>query len=199
MVRRDTRREEILAMTLEQIGHRGIAATRVQDVAGALGISTALVHYHFSSKDELMAAAFELFAQRDRTGMERLATAPGSPAKRMQRFLREMGPTGAASNWRLWIDTWSASLADPKIRTSLRELDAVWVSTLERLIVEGNEAGEFGCPDPRDSAQRLVAAMDGMAVAYIVMGRTTRTALRQSIAQLAAFELRVPVESLTAA
>ncbi|GAB3622155.1 hypothetical protein GCM10027418_02370 [Mariniluteicoccus endophyticus] len=39
--------------------------------------------------------------------------------------------------------------------------------------------------------------MDVMAVAPIVMGRMTLVALRQSIARLAAFEPRVPVESPT--
>ncbi|NEE39767.1 TetR family transcriptional regulator, partial [Streptomyces sp. SID7982] len=39
------RREEILDATVEQIKQRGIATTRVTDVASALGVSSGLIYY----------------------------------------------------------------------------------------------------------------------------------------------------------
>ena len=53
------RKEEILRTAVEEIARRGFASTRVADVAAVLGISPALVFYHFASKDRLLAAAFE--------------------------------------------------------------------------------------------------------------------------------------------
>lgn len=52
------RREELLRAAVEQIEARGVAAVRIADVASALGVSNALVLYHFSSKEQLVAAAF---------------------------------------------------------------------------------------------------------------------------------------------
>jgi AcrR family transcriptional regulator len=49
------RRAEILDAAVGVVLERGFAGTRVIDVADALDISTGLVHYHFDSKDELLA------------------------------------------------------------------------------------------------------------------------------------------------
>lgn len=44
------RREELLGAAIEQISARGVAALRIADVAAALGVSNALVLYHFSDR-----------------------------------------------------------------------------------------------------------------------------------------------------
>ncbi|GAB3699685.1 TetR/AcrR family transcriptional regulator [Mariniluteicoccus flavus] len=194
--RKDTRRDDILSMTLEQIAERGMAATRVQDVAKALGISTALVHYHFDSKEALMVAAFEHYANNDLASIERLTSRSGPIAARVGRFLRECGPTGATGSWRLWIDAWSVALREPRIRRTLRDLDAAWVSALAALISEGVDEGVFTCADPAGAARRLISSLDGLSVASVVYGRTTKTALRQSIAALAANELDIDAADL---
>ncbi len=60
----ELRREEILDATLEQIDRLGLAATRVSDVAQSLDVSTALVFYHFGTKDDLLAGAFATLPRR---------------------------------------------------------------------------------------------------------------------------------------
>ena len=55
----EERRAEILETTCQVVVERGFAATRVADVANKLGISTGLIHYHFDSKDQLIAEAFQ--------------------------------------------------------------------------------------------------------------------------------------------
>ena len=52
----EKRRIQILEATCTVMRKQGIAATRGGDVAKCLGISTGLVHYHFDTKDELLAA-----------------------------------------------------------------------------------------------------------------------------------------------
>uniref|UniRef100_UPI00117ECAA0 helix-turn-helix domain-containing protein n=1 Tax=Streptomyces glaucescens TaxID=1907 RepID=UPI00117ECAA0 len=51
----EERRQELLRATVEQIEARGVAAVRISDVASALGVSNALVLYHFSTKEKLVA------------------------------------------------------------------------------------------------------------------------------------------------
>ncbi|MFC9491669.1 TetR family transcriptional regulator, partial [Streptomyces hydrogenans] len=57
------RREELLRAAVEQIEARGATAVRIADVAAALGVSNALVLYHFSTKEPLVAAAFQHAAE----------------------------------------------------------------------------------------------------------------------------------------
>ena len=54
----EERRTEILDVTCQVVIERGFAATRIADIAQKLGVSTGLIHYHFDSKEQLLAEAF---------------------------------------------------------------------------------------------------------------------------------------------
>ena len=64
------RRAEILEITCEVVIERGFAATRIADVAKRLGVSSSLTHYHFDSKEQLLAEAFAHYARKDVAEME---------------------------------------------------------------------------------------------------------------------------------
>lgn len=66
------RREELLGAAVEQIEEHGVAAVRIADVASALGVSNALVLYHFSTKEKLVAAAFAYAADGDLAHLRKL-------------------------------------------------------------------------------------------------------------------------------
>ena len=59
------RREEMLSATVRQIQQQGIPALRIADVAAELGVSPALVIYHFQTKENLVAEAFRHAAEHD--------------------------------------------------------------------------------------------------------------------------------------
>ena len=161
----DDRREEILRATVAQIAERGVAAIRVADVATALGVSTALVFYHFRSKDRLVAGAFGYAARRDLDRLAEVAASGGTARQRLVRALRLYHPSGsAAPGWRLWIDGWSAALREPELRRVCRRLDLRWRDTIAGLIAEGVAAGEFSCADPEAAAWRITALIDGLSV-----------------------------------
>jgi AcrR family transcriptional regulator len=190
----DDRREEILRATVAQIAERGVAAIRVADVATALGVSTALVFYHFRSKDRLVAEAFAYAARRDLDRLAQVAGSGGSARQRLVRALRLYHPSGsAAPGWRLWIDGWSAALREPELRRVCRRLDLRWRDTIAGLIAEGVTAGEFDCPDPEAAAWRITALIDGLSVQTTVhRGVLTRRRAEAWAYDQAARELGVP-------
>ena len=53
--RAEVRREELLQAAAAVVARQGFANTRVADVAAELGVSTALVFYHFDSKERLLS------------------------------------------------------------------------------------------------------------------------------------------------
>ncbi|MFD5544516.1 TetR/AcrR family transcriptional regulator [Streptomyces sp. NPDC127079] len=158
------RREELLRAAVEQIEARGVAAVRIADVASALGVSNALVLYHFSTKEKLVAAAFTHAAEGDLAHLRQLLGRRTSALRRLRAAVRWYAPTGQAKGWRLWIEGWAAALREPALRDVTRSLDQEWKAALAEVIAEGVAAGEFRCPDPMASALRLTALLDGLAV-----------------------------------
>lgn len=158
------RREELLKATVEQIEIRGASSVRIADVASALGVSNALVLYHFSTKEKLVAAAFAYAAEADLAQLRKLLARRTSAVRRLRAAVRWYAPTGQAKGWRLWIEGWAASLREPALREVAGDLDRRWKAELAEVIAEGAAAGEFRCADPESAAWRLTALLDGLAV-----------------------------------
>ncbi|MFF3095605.1 TetR/AcrR family transcriptional regulator [Streptomyces cyaneofuscatus] len=161
------RREEMLRATVEQIEIRGASSVRIADVASALGVSNALVLYHFSTKEKLVAAAFGYAAEADLAQLRKLLARRTSAVRRLRAAVRWYAPTGQAKGWRLWIEGWAVSLREPALREVAGDLDRRWKAELAEVIAEGAAAGEFRCEDPESAAWRLTALLDGLAVQMI--------------------------------
>ncbi|MFF0089462.1 TetR/AcrR family transcriptional regulator [Streptomyces canus] len=158
------RREELLRAAIEQIEARGVAAVRIADVASALGVSNALVLYHFATKEKLVAAAFTYAAEDDLAHLRKLLGRRTSALRRLRAAVRWYAPTGQAKGWRLWIEGWAVALREPALQEVTRDLDRRWKAALAEVIAEGVAADEFRCPDPQATALRLTALLDGLAV-----------------------------------
>ncbi|WP_406102991.1 TetR family transcriptional regulator [Streptomyces sp. NBC_01003] len=193
------RREELLRAAIEQIEARGVAAVRIADVAAALGVSNALVLYHFSTKEKLVAAAFAHAAEGDLAHLRKLLGKRTTALRRLRSAVRWYAPTGQAKGWRLWIEGWSAALREPALREVTRDLDKQWKAALTEVVAEGVAAGEFRCPDPAGSALRLTALLDGLAVQMTAYtGTVSRTRMQEWVDDALARELGLERAHLTA-
>lgn len=185
----DVRREEILSATLALLDRSGLAAVRVADVANALGVSSALVFYHFRTKDALVAAAFAHAVDRDLLRLDRAVAKGVDPTDRLRRVLRLYGPTGGAVGWRLWIDAWALAQREPTMRRVLRRMDQRWCAVLREVVADGVAQGRFTCPDPGATVTRISALLDGLSVATLVYRSVSRDQLRSWVAGAVGAEL----------
>ncbi|MEU4145808.1 TetR family transcriptional regulator C-terminal domain-containing protein [Streptomyces parvulus] len=187
------RREEMLRAAVEQISARGVDALRIADVAAALGVSNALVLYHFTTKEKLVAAAFARAAEDDLAHLRRLLGRRAPALRRLRAAVRWYAPTGQAKGWRLWIEGWAAALREPALREVTAELDRRWKAAITEVIAEGVAAGEFPCPDPEAAALRLTAFLDGLAVQLTsYAGTVSRARAREWTDEALTRELGLP-------
>ncbi|MEU0693987.1 TetR family transcriptional regulator C-terminal domain-containing protein [Streptomyces niveus] len=195
----EERREDLLRAAIEQIQTRGVAAVRISDVAAVLGVSNALVLYHFSTKEKLLAAAFRHAAEEDLAQLRELLGRRAGALSRLHAATRWYAPTGEAKGWRLWIEGWAAAPREPALHEVASELDQQWKTALAAVINEGVDAGEFRCADPVATAWRLTALLDGLAVQMTSYARPlTRTTLLEWSDEALARELGVDRAVLTA-
>jgi AcrR family transcriptional regulator len=196
--RAELRREEILRAASEVIADKGFARTRAADVAAALGVSTALVFYHFESKERLLSEAFAYAAQCDLDRLEKALAGSGTSLDRLRAVVRLYAPAGSAPGWTLDIDAWAESLRTPEIREALRDLGLRWRAALEQVLRDGRASAEFTCADPAASAVRIAAMLDGLAVATQVRRSAGRATAARWAADFVAAEVGVDAERLLA-
>jgi len=162
----DRRRAEILEAVLAVIIDIGYTDMRVADVAEVAGVSTGLVHYHFSSKRELILAAVRAASDDDCERVDRIADREAPALDRIEEILCGSLPASASdASWLLWIETWGETRRSPELGAVMGELDQHESDVLGRLIDAGRSSGEFDCPDPDRTVARLTALRDGLAIA----------------------------------
>ena len=195
----EERRTEILDVTCQVVIERGFAATRIADIAQKLGVSTGLIHYHFDSKEQLLAEAFKHAARQEMVSLEEdLATAPNAVAQ-LDRVLQNYTPGQDDYDWLMWIDSWGEALRNPAMRAISQELDIESTGVIERVLRNGVATGEFTCADPAASAWRLAALLDGLGIQLTVHdGVITREQLVAHVRFASICELGLPSDAFTA-
>jgi AcrR family transcriptional regulator len=163
----DQRRSEILDAVVQVIIEVGYTEVTVADVARRAGVSTSLVHYHFSSKSELISAALRIASDEDKQLREAVAAEPGTAVGRLDRMLCGTLPVDEHDgSWLLWIETWGETRRSTAIRDVMSDLNDHEREVILRLIADGERDGEFACADPDGAAARLTALRDGLAIEH---------------------------------
>ncbi|MBS1843061.1 MAG: TetR family transcriptional regulator C-terminal domain-containing protein [Actinobacteria bacterium] len=155
------RRPQILAAAAEVIAERGVAGTRIADVAERCGVSPPTLLYWFDSKEQLLAEA--LIADDDRF-YEELEQRLGGAATAAGRMVALIDTaTESADDFALWMELWTWALRDAGLRAARERFDARWRAAIEAIVADGVAAGEFDNTDPPRTALAIAALIDGLS------------------------------------
>ena len=194
------RHQEILDAAARVITERGLAETRISDVADAAGVSPGLILYYFDSKDRLLAEALtyandDFFVRMSRE-IRRLPTA----REQLRRVIDLSVPGylpeyGKLDEWALWIEVWVRALRDPETAKDREVLDQRWRAQISDIIRIGQASGEFVAGDADAFALPIAALIDGLAI-QVIMNDSTVTAQRmhRSCMEVAAHVLGFALE-----
>src|SRR3954464_7798532 len=162
-------RDALLDATRRVISRSGFGGTTVGEITREAGASLGLLHYHFESKDEVVAEAFAQAAREDLAELRAISLRHEDPADRLAAFL-DQSEWQDQDSWRLWVDAWGESVHTPLVRDTLGRFDVGWRAVLAELIADGVRRGRWECADPQDTAARLVAVLDGIGLHTTVHG-----------------------------
>ena len=180
------RRPQILATATDLVREKGLWSVRISDVAKRAGISPTSVVYYFGTKDELFADAIsradDMFYEPVLEELARLDTACERLAWLIVR--------SSTSDWMLWIDLWVYARHHPDTAVAQRRFHRRWRQTIEDVVRQGIDAGEWTVEDPPGVSQRLSALTDGLAV-HMVLGDPDHTPERYVSMSLTAAALEL--------
>jgi AcrR family transcriptional regulator len=165
-------RERILAAAVRQIAKEGIDGVRIARIATEARVSPALVHYHFATRDALLAEALDysyMHAGEARiTSGDTLPT--GSHAARLQSMIEACLPTSESlqQDWVLWVELWLRAVRNPELRPVAEELYARLHAWFAAEISAGVADGEFARCDPDEVADSALALIDGYGIRALI-------------------------------
>ncbi len=197
-VGRMTARERILDAAVRRIAREGIDEVRIARIATDAGVSPSLVHYHFDSRDALLAEALEHSYERagdraDRARRRGVTPAASASAAMIDQCLP--APGALQDDFILWVELWLRAARRPELRaTSARLYGPLhdWFAARRR--------GERGAGiDPDASADHALALCDGYGIRVLSRGSgdAARARRRRRVARAGAVELErsTPAES----
>ncbi|HXD65602.1 MAG TPA: hypothetical protein VNV17_13350 [Solirubrobacteraceae bacterium] len=164
------RREALLEAVLRIVAEVGPDAVTHRRVAEVAGLPLASTTYWFDSKEHLLTAALELAAERDTARLlEYGAAMERSDVDPLDAVVGAIGECddGSQPNRGSLIATF-ALLLEAARRPALREISKRWTEayllTLSRLLERAGSAS------PRDDAELLIGATDGLLLEQLASG-----------------------------
>lgn len=164
-------RDRILSAAVRRIASEGIDGVRIARIAMDAGVSTSLVHYHFESREALLAEALDWSYAR--AGDARISAgepAGASHAERLASMIGQCLPTTESlhEDWVLWVELWLRAVRYPELRPVAEELYARMHAWFAHEISAGVADGEFARCDADEVADRVLALLDGFGVRTLI-------------------------------
>ncbi|MGE0159338.1 MAG: TetR/AcrR family transcriptional regulator [Gemmatimonadales bacterium] len=156
---------EILEAALDAFAERGLAGTRVDDIAARAGVSKGTLYLYFDSKEELFREAIRDKVARTLEGLAS-AVEGASPTERLSRFIEaywaHLRRPHFASMYRLIM----AELHQfPELtRFYAEEVSGKVIDFLAQLVRSGVDAGDFRELDARVTSRMIVSLLVQHAV-----------------------------------
>jgi AcrR family transcriptional regulator len=163
----EARRQAMLQAAAELISERGFGETRIADVAKRAGTSSGLVIYYFGTRDRLLVDALRFSEEAFYDAATRLLGEVLDFRKRLSMLVEwscvPQLPGEVSGAWGLWLDLWATALRHPEVREARVELDGRWRDLVERVVQDGQQAGDVGGVDTRRFALTFSVLLDGLA------------------------------------
>ena len=168
------RRGEILSAAAQVITDRGLAETRIQDIADAIGVSTGLILYYFDSKDRLLVEALTYANDQFYAQLSRELAKNESARMQLDRLIELSVPGllpgfGFLDEWALWVEIWVRALRDPEMAKEHEVLNRRWRRSIAEIVRHGRSTGEF--PEGLDADElgiQIGALIDGLAIQVLM-------------------------------
>lgn len=179
------RTHDILRAACRVIAERGCDGMRMGDVARAAGVSSALVHYYFDTRSELLRRAFLYADEQVDVFVQSAVGACETPRERLDAAVLSylVDDEAVEQSWRIWSEMLRAALYEPALRPDVEESYRSWADEI------ADHVHACGGADGGASAARLCALVDGLAQ-QALLGGIGRARARALVRQAITAELR---------
>jgi len=177
---KDERRGRILSVALGLFATKGLTATKITDIASALGISQGLVYHYFRSKEEIFVELIRYAFERMNEACRYLESLDLPPLEKIRMAITEL-LKGIEKNedtplYHLLIALATASDAIPaQAKDLIKNENMLSYDVITRIIIKGQKEGAIKKHDPKDMALVFWTTIKGLAIHKAAHGRKYKT------------------------
>ncbi len=158
----DSRKEALIRATLALMADRGPSAATVRAIAEKAGITQGMIRHYFSSKEDLINAAYQTHMHGQTDAAKRAAGAGGTARNRLALVVRASvtPPVADPTALSLWAGFIHMVWRDPSMRATHEQTYLRYRDLLQSLIAEA--LAEAGRIVDADEARRFAIACNAV-------------------------------------
>ena len=173
IVDKEKKRREILEASVALFASRGVASTKMQDIAEAAGIGKGTIYEYFESKTDLFNQLFIIFSEGILTEMQVEIDKCDNAVQKIEMVMYKDVEMNRVHSDQLGLmfEFWTESVREHgaigdtmKLHGMMEEYKALVAGILE----EGIEAGDFREVDVTETARFIIGALDGVSMHYMM-------------------------------
>ncbi len=166
---REERRGKILSAAVKLFATRGLAATKISDIASVAGMSQGLMYHYYHSKEEIFFELIRRAFQKLNAAARALESSPIPPREKVTLMISQILASLETSEEFAWNSTLisQASLSDAipdEAKELIRKERSVPYETLARIIRCGQRDGTLKSGDPDELALVFWTSIKGLAL-----------------------------------
>ena len=175
IVDKEAKKLDILQAALQVFSQKGVANTKMIDIAKAASIGKGTIYEYFSSKEEIFACGFQHFFADYEKDMEEILSKSSHPQEQLEMLIRYSLSAFFENQLEfatIMLDFWAEGIRnkDDTINNviNLKELYQNFRAMIIQIIENGIRQGVFRSIDPVPYASFLIGAMDGLLLQWVM-------------------------------
>ena len=145
---RDSSKQNILDKAVNVFVKKGLANTKISDLAQAAGISQGLLYRYFTDKDEIYITLIEQAINGVTLYAQTAAEFAGTPLEKLRYFTDKILQGMSEEEEPVYFQLFAQAIAIPgRLRETLEKLETV-TEIIRKIIIAGQKVGEVVNRDP---------------------------------------------------
>jgi len=193
--------DRIRAAASRVVARKGMAATRMVDIAREAGVSPAIIHYYFKSREAVILSALYWASEQWQARVDDPRSRSLDPVSRLRQVINESVPTNPdqRDEYFVWLDAWVASRTYTRFLPACSAISRSWTILVASILAEGEAAGVFHlAASASEVAQRFVSLANDLGFRCVVgYEEMPPAAARRILTRFAAEQVGLTYEALT--
>ena len=166
---REERKEQILLGALHQFAAKGLFATKIKDIAEAVGMAQGLVYHYYKSKDEIYVELIKNALDKMNEAVYSLKEMSLPPHEKIRLAIEQLLKTIESSNdftqtCRLIAHATNSTAIPEEAKKLIEEKRDIPYQEIAKIMAQGQEEGTIIKADPNELAIIFWTFINGLAI-----------------------------------
>lgn len=181
----DFKRRRILEVAMELFDRDGYSQTTLDAIAQQLGVTKPFLYTHFRTKTEILVEICLISLTQSKAAIDNAVTEGTTPPEQLRAAVEGLSLAVIDNQQSVNIFDREEKYHDEETRRIVLDYQGHLTRVLNRIIAEGNQSGEFDCPDIPSAVFAIGGIVSWIRRWYSPQGRLSREEVARAQGDLA--------------